>query len=300
VNATPTADLRTQEAPPRCPAPRAQMLQPPLLSARALSRSFGPGCELCTDLTGDAAATSRCPVCGTVIAVHDVSFDVGSGEVLGIVGESGSGKTTLLSLLHLDTPADAGSMEVEGYGDLFRSRTSDAELRRSAVVMVHQNSLAAGLAPRLAAESNVAERLLRTGCRSFAEAQARSRSLLAELGIHPSRHTDPLETFSGGMAQRVQLARALVNPPRVLLLDEPTTGLDSSVQADLLESVQQVTDRLGSATVVVSHDLEVIRILADRVLVLHFGRVVEDGIPEQVFDDPQHPYTQLLVASRLR
>ncbi|UNK47822.1 ATP-binding cassette domain-containing protein [Arthrobacter sulfonylureivorans] len=273
---------------------------PPLLAVNGLSRSFGPGCPRCEQLTGDAAGTSRCAACGTVIAVHEVSFEVGAGEVIGIVGESGSGKTTLLRSLHLDAVPGAGSMRVAGYGDLFTSSTPRTELRRSAVVMVHQNALAAGLSPGLAAESNVAERLLSTGCRNFTDARGQVSGLLEELGIHPSRHADPLGTFSGGMQQRVQLARALVSPPRVLLLDEPTTGLDPSVQADLLETVQRVTDKLGSATVVVSHDLDVVRILASRVLVLHYGRVVEHGIPEQVLDDPQHPYTQLLVASRLR
>lgn len=282
------------------PAPSPGLRPPaPLLSVRGLSRRFGPGCPRCADSTGDASGTSRCPICSTVVAVHNVSFDVGAGEVVGIVGESGSGKTTLLRTLHLDSPPDTGQMDVTGYGDLFTSDVPRSLLRRTAVVMVHQNALAAGLSPRLAAESNVAERLLDTGCRSFADARARVGELLTELGLHHSRHADRLSTFSGGMQQRVQLARALVDPPQVLLLDEPTTGLDPSVQADLLETVQRVTDTLGSATVVVSHDLDVVRILASRVLVLHHGRIVEEGLPEQVLNDPQHPYTQMLVASRL-
>jgi putative phosphonate transport system ATP-binding protein len=165
--------------------------------------------------------------------------------------------------------------------------------------MVHQNALAAGLSPRLAAESNVAERLLHLGERDFAAVRGRVSALLSALGIAVERHRDPLHSFSGGMQQRVQLARALVDPPSVLLLDEPTTGLDPSVQADLLEAVQDVTDRLSAATVVVSHDLGVIRVLADRVVVLHHGRIVEHGLVEQVLEDPQHPYTQLLVSSRI-
>lgn len=272
----------------------------PLLSVRGVSRRFGAGCDRCASLTGDPAGTSRCPVCFSVVAVHNVSFDVGAGEVVGIVGESGSGKTTLLKTLHLDDTPESGTMEVEGYGDLFASTVPRGELRRSAVVMVHQNALTAGLSPRLAAESNVAERLLGRGLRRFDDTSERVTSLLTELGLDARRHRDPLATFSGGMQQRVQLARALIDPPPVLLLDEPTTGLDSSVQADLLQTIQQVADKLGSATVIVSHDLDVVRILASRVLVLHYGRVVEDGVPDQVLDDPQHPYTQLLVASRLR
>ncbi|MHA6630165.1 ATP-binding cassette domain-containing protein [Pseudonocardia sichuanensis] len=273
---------------------------PPLLSVRGLSRTFGRGCPACPAMTGDLAGTSRCAACGSVVAVHDVSFDVGPGEVLGIVGESGSGKTTILRTLHLDVPADGGAMHVRGLGDLFRSRVPTSVLQRSAVVMVHQNALAAGLSVGLAAESNVAERLISTGHRNFAETREQVTALLAELGLDRSRHSDRLRTFSGGMQQRVQLARALVDPPPVLLLDEPTTGLDPSVQAELLETIQRVTDRIGSATVVVSHDLDAVRVLASRVIVLRRGRVVEDGVTEQVLNDPQHPYTQLLVSSVLR
>jgi putative phosphonate transport system ATP-binding protein len=279
---------------------RESLLPPsPMVSVCGLSHRFGPGCDRCVDLTGEVAGTNRCHACGSVVAVYDASFEVGAREVLGVVGESGSGKTTLLRCLHLDLVPDAGSMVVGGYGDLFQATEAHSELKRSTVVMVHQNALAAGLYPRLAAESNVAERLLGGGGRVFAEIHARAAELLSELGLQPERHTDALMTFSGGMQQRVQLARALVDPPQLLLLDEPTTGLDPSVQADLLEVVQRVTETLGSATVIVSHDLAVVRILASRILVLHHGRIVEEGISEQVLEDPQHPYTQLLVSSRL-
>jgi putative phosphonate transport system ATP-binding protein len=260
----------------------------PVVSVWGLTHRFGRGCARCIDLTGEAAGTNRCPACGTVVAVYDASFDVGPHEVLGVVGESGSGKTTLLRCLHLDLTPHSGSIAVGGQA-----------IERSTVVMVHQNALAAGLYPRLAAESNVAERLLGGGARTFGEIHARAAELLGELGLQPERHTDALMTFSGGMQQRVQLARALVDPPQLLLLDEPTTGLDPSVQADLLDVVQRVTETLGSATIVVSHDLAAVRVLASRIVVLHHGRIVEEGISEQVLEDPQHPYTQLLVSSRL-
>ncbi|MFV1364002.1 ATP-binding cassette domain-containing protein [Mycolicibacterium elephantis] len=260
----------------------------PVISVRGLTHRFGAGCDRCIQLTGESAGTNRCSVCGTVVAVYDASFEVGPHEVLGVVGESGSGKTTLLRCLHLDLRPESGSIRVGGH-----------PLQRSAVMMVHQNALAAGLYPRLAAESNVAERLLGRGARAFAEIHDRTTELLGELGLRPERHTDALMTFSGGMQQRVQLARALVDPPTVLLLDEPTTGLDPSVQADLLDVVQRVTQSLESASIVVSHDLAAVRVLASRIIVLHHGRIVEEGISEQVLEDPQHPYTQLLVSSRL-
>lgn len=278
---------------------RALQPPPPVVTVRGVSHRFGPGCDRCVDLTGENAGTNRCRACGTVVAVHNASFEVGPHEVLGVVGESGSGKTTLLRCLHLDLVPDAGSLVVEPHGDLFGHPTSLAELKRSTVVMVHQNALAAGLYPRLAASSNVAERLLGRGARCFADIHAKAGELLGELGLRPERHGDALSTFSGGMQQRVQLARALVDPPQLLLLDEPTTGLDPSVQAELLGAVARVAETLGSATVVVSHDLAAVRVLASRVLVLHHGRVVEEGITEQVLEDPRHPYTQLLVSSRL-
>lgn len=282
------------------PAERLSLVPPqPVLSVRGLSHRFGPGCDRCAELTGDEAGTNRCAGCGSVVAVHDVSFDVGPHDVVGVVGESGSGKTTLLRCLHLDLAPDAGAMTIDDGANLFTAADRRNEIKRSTVVMVHQNALAAGLYPRLAAESNVAERLLGRGARIFGDVHAQTTELLTELGLEPERHVDALATFSGGMQQRVQLARALVDPPKVLLLDEPTTGLDPSVQAGLLEVVQRVTERLGSATVVVSHDLAAVRVLASRMLVLHHGRVVEEGIAEQVLEDPQHPYTQLLVSSRL-
>lgn len=270
----------------------------PVLRVSEVSRSFGPGCRRCEACTGDASGTNRCPVCGTVWAVRRVSFEVGGGEVLGIVGESGSGKSTLLRTIHLDDDPQGGRIEVDGV-DLLGGTLTRTAVRRNIAVMVHQNALAAGLSPHLAAESNVAERLIALDERTFDTIHDRVGALLAELGITRSRHQDPLRTFSGGMQQRVQLARALIDPPRVLLLDEPTTGLDPSVQADLLGLVQGVADKIGSATVIVTHDLDVVRVLASRVLVLHHGEVVEHGFVEQVLQDPFHPYTRHLVSSRL-
>lgn len=272
----------------------------PLLAVRDLTKRFGPGCSECEARTGHDAGTSRCDRCGTVLALEGATFDVGPGEVLGIVGESGSGKTTLLRMLHLDARADRGSMHLDGVGDLVdldesRRRT----LRLSDLVLVHQDPRAAGLRPALAAGANVAERLLSMGERRFEPVRVRSEQTLAAMEVDGSRSSDPLSTFSGGMRQRVQLARALVSPPRVLLLDEPTTGLDPSVQAALLDVLLGVADAMAGATIVVSHDLKVVRLLADRVLVLRCGRVVEEGPADQILLDPAHPYTQLLVSSQL-
>lgn len=258
------------------------MSDQPIVAADQLGMRFGPGCDRCrAGLTGDQ---NRCQHCGSVHALRGLSFAVHSGETLGIVGESGSGKTTLLRLLSDQLKPTSGRLTVPVAGG---------------PVMVHQNSLAAGLHINLAAESNVAERLLRVGERDFTTMRSRSRAMLAELAIPESRHCDILADFSGGMQQRVQLARALVDPPELLLLDEPTTGLDASVQAELLLVIATLMRRMNSAAIVVTHDLDVVRILADRVLVMRHGRVVEQGLPDQLLRDPAHPYTAELVASRL-
>ncbi len=271
-----------------CPDPPSLYPPGPVLSVRGLTHRFGHGCPRCVELTGEAQGTNVCRGCGAVVALHEVSFDVGPREVLGVVGESGSGKTTLLRCLHGDLAPESGVVDVAGQSG-----------GCSSTVLVHQNALAAGLYPRLGAESNVAERLLSRGVRNFGDIRERTGRLLTQLGLREDRHSAPLQTFSGGMQQRVQLARALVEPPQLLLLDEPTTGLDPSVQADLLAVVQQVAGALDSATVVVSHDLAVVRVLASRIVVLHHGRIVEHGISDQVLEDPCHPYTRLLVSSRL-
>lgn len=284
-------------APTLAPSAASRLTAPaPVLAVAALRKRYGPGCPRC--LTADAP---RCEACGTVHAVRDVSFEVGPGEVLGIVGESGSGKTTLLRCLRLELEADAGRVALNGYGDLFGL---DAAARRDvlsdAIAMVHQDDVAAGLHPRLSAGANVAERLLAAGEREFAPVRARSSRILARMEVASERHDDPLITYSGGMRRRTQLARALIRPPRLLLLDEPTTGLDPSVQATVLALIADLLEEVEGGTVLVSHDFDVVGMLADRVLVMRGGAVIEDGLTDTVLEGARHPYTRLLVASRLR
>ena len=222
---------------------------------------------------------------GGRVACTDVSFEVYPGEVLGIVGESGSGKSTVLQCIYLETMADNGSITLDGEElttvDAMRRRW----LRSFRMGMVHQDA-ARGLDLGVSAGGNIAERLLAADWRHAGRIRARGTELLSRVEVAADRVDDLASAYSGGMRQRLQLAKAMANEPPLLLLDEPTSSLDVHAQT-------------GVAMVVVSHDLGVIRLLAQRTLVMYRGRVVESGITEQVLEDPQDAYTQLLVASSL-
>jgi putative phosphonate transport system ATP-binding protein len=240
----------------------------PLLQVQGLSLLYGPekGCQ-------------------------DVSFDLYPGEVLGIVGESGSGKSTLLSLLSGRLPPQDGRI---GYRDkqgqwLDLYSASEAERRtllRTEWGFVEQNPRD-GLRMGVSAGANIGERLMAQGVRNYQQ--------LRGAGID-----DLPRTFSGGMQQRLQIARNLVSSPRLVFMDEPTGGLDVSVQARLLDLLRGLVRELDLAVVIVTHDLAVARLLADRLMVMRRSRVVETGLTDQILDDPQHPYSQLLVSSVLQ
>ncbi|MBC8078024.1 MAG: ATP-binding cassette domain-containing protein [Chloroflexales bacterium] len=240
---------------------------------------------------------------GSIVAVDAVDVTVYAGEVLGIVGESGSGKSTLLRLLNLEDPPEQGSyaLHIPQYAgvDLFgldRFHRRDARVRH--IGIVYQNPHV-GLRMRNTNGGNVAERLIMAGERSFATLRAAAHESLTASEFPADRIDDIPARLSGGMQQRVQLAKAIALKPVLLLLDEPTTGLDVSIQALVLDTFKRLQRELRLATIVVSHDLGVIRMLADRVMVMRGGRVVEQGLADQVLDDPQHPYTQQLVHAKL-
>ncbi len=241
---------------------------------------------------------------GRIAAVDRVSFDVWPGEVLAIVGESGSGKTTLLNLL-------AGRLPVDGGAVLYRSRDRGLEdvvamdeprrrqLARTEWGFVHQ-SPRDGLRLKVSAGANVGERLMAVGHRHYGRIRRSALDWLGRVEISSDRIDDLPETFSGGMQQRLQIARNLVTEPRLVYMDEPTGGLDVSVQARLLDLLRNLVTDLSLAVVIVTHDLAVARLLAHRMLVMQNGRVVELGLTDQVLDDPQNAYSQLLVASILQ
>jgi putative phosphonate transport system ATP-binding protein len=253
----------------------------PLLRVAGLTKTYGP----------------------RVTAVDNIAFDLYPGEVLGIVGESGSGKSTVLRLLNLEDNPDAGDYRLETPGcggvNLFSlDRNARRDVRTFQIGIVYQHPHL-GLRMRNTSSGNVAERLIISGERTYARLRESARASLASSEFPLQRMDDPPAQLSGGMQQRVQLAKAIALKPPLLLLDEPTTGLDVSVQALVLDTLRRLQRESGISMVIVSHDLGVIRMLADRVLVMRNGRVVESGLADQVLEDPQDAYSQQLVHAKL-
>lgn len=233
----------------------------------------------------------------------DVSLSLYPGEVLGVVGESGSGKTTLLNCLAGHLSPDRGrvlfSTRHEGVVDLYQiSEARRRLLSRTDWGFVHQ-SARDGLRGDVSAGANVGERLMALGARHYGNIRDEAMQWMSRVEIDPARIDDLPRNFSGGMQQRLQIARNLVTKPRLVFMDEPTASLDVSVQARLLDLLRQLVSQLHVAAIIVTHDLAVARLLAHRLMVMRQGEVVEEGLTDQVLDDPQHPYTQLLVSSVL-
>ena len=229
---------------------------------------------------------------------EEVSFDLYPGEVLGIVGESGSGKTTLLRSISACLAPQQGSIHYLER-DLYDMSESDRRrLLRTEWGVVHQHALD-GLRPQVTAGGNIGERLMAVGQRHYGDIRQQASRWLQEVEIPVGRIDDLPTTFSGGMQQRLQIARNLVTQPKLVFMDEPTGGLDVSVQARLLDLLRTLVRELNLAVVIVTHDLGVARLLAHRLLVMKQGRVVESGLTDRVLDDPHHAYTQLLVSSVL-
>jgi putative phosphonate transport system ATP-binding protein len=252
----------------------------PLLSARGVFKSFG--------------ARAAC---------HDVSLDIHEGEVLAIVGESGSGKTTLLRLLSAQIEPDAGEVCYRMRDGVTRDLTTLGEAERRFLFRtdwgyVHQDA-SLGLRMGVSAGANVGERMMAVGARHYGQIREAASGWLARVEIDQDRIDDTPRTYSGGMRQRLQIARNLVTQPRVVFMDEPTGGLDVSVQARLLDLLRGLVAELSLAAVIVTHDLAVARLLSHRTMVMKNGVVVESGLTDQVLEDPREAYTQLLVSSVL-
>jgi phosphonate C-P lyase system protein PhnK len=251
--------------------------------------------------TGPEFDTVISPLTGAVVAAWDVSFQVAAGEALGVIGESGSGKSTVLRCIVGDEDPSTGSAYIrshrDGEADIFTELPSvRRRLRVDQLAVVYQDP-AMGLDLGVSAGGNIARALTASGWRSFGDIRERAHELLDRVEVPRNRMDDLVRTFSGGMRQRVQLARALANRPPVLLLDEPTTGLDASVASGVLDLIRSVLEEYGVAAVVVSHDFSVIEMLTRRTIVMQHGRVVETGLTDQLLEDPQHRYSQKLVAA---
>ena len=256
------------------------MTDAPLLSARDVTKRFGGR-----------------------VACRDVSFDLWPGEVLGIVGESGSGKTTLLNCLAGRMTPDSGSVAYvsASSGTVDVHGLSEARRRlltRTEWGFVNQDARE-GLRMGVSAGANIGERLMAIGARHYGEIRQTATDWLGRVEIDLDRLDDRPTAYSGGMRQRLQIARNLVSNPRLVFMDEPTGGLDVSVQARILDLLRGLVENLHLSAVLVTHDLGVARLLTHRLMVMQGGVVVEDGLTDQVLDDPQHAYTQMLVASIL-
>ncbi|MCZ2499276.1 ATP-binding cassette domain-containing protein [Xylophilus sp. Kf1] len=229
-----------------------------------------------------------------VRAVDDVSFDIRKGETLGVVGESGCGKSTTARLLMQLTPQDRGELVFDGQA--VGSRGLPLREFRRQTQMVFQDSYSS-LNPRMTIEDSVAFGPTVHGVGSAA-ALARAHDLLARVGLEPARFAGryPHE-LSGGQRQRVNIARALALEPRLVILDEAVSALDKSVEAQVLNLLEDLKQDFGLTYLFISHDLQVVRYVSDRVLVMYLGQVVELGPSEQVFDAPRHPYTRALLRS---
>ncbi len=232
---------------------------------------------------------------GVVKAVDQVSFHIGKGETLAVVGESGCGKSTLAMTLLGLVPATCGEVEVDGdrLGEI--SSVMEARLGRD-VSIVFQNPQSA-LNPKMRVSAIVGEPLKTAfGLRGQA-LKERVEALLSEVGLGPEHMRRYPHEFSGGQRQRIAIARALALEPRLLILDEPTAALDVSVQAQILNLLNRLKVEKEISYLFITHDLGTVEYIADRVIVMYLGRIVESGPVRNVFQSPAHPYTQALLAS---
>jgi peptide/nickel transport system ATP-binding protein len=234
-----------------------------------------------------------------VTALDDVSFSLQAGRTLGIVGESGSGKSTLARLVMALEAPSAGRVRFEGK-DLHALPAETLREARREFQMVFQDPYGS-LDPRMTVSRSVAEPLERLAHLSRAERRERAGEMLAAVGLNPATDLDKYpHEFSGGQRQRVAIARALVTHPKLIVADEPVSALDVSVQAQVLNLMQDLQERFGLAYLVISHDLAVVDLVCDELLVLEHGQVVERGATDAVLADPAHPTTRKLLEAQPR
>lgn len=230
-----------------------------------------------------------------VRALNGVSFDLQAGKTLAVVGESGCGKSTLARALTLIEEPTSGSLQIAGHEVKGADQDTRKQLRRD-VQMVFQNPYAS-LNPRQKIGDQLAEPLLINTDLSRAERRERVQAMMKQVGLRPEHYQRYPHMFSGGQRQRIALARAMMLRPKVLVADEPTSALDVSIQAQVLNLFMDLQQEFGTAYVFISHNLAVVRHVADDVLVMYLGRPAEMGPADKLYERPLHPYTQALLSA---
>ncbi len=253
-----------------------------VLEARALTRDYS---------VSRGAFRPR----ATIKALSGVSFSLRAGRTLAVVGESGSGKSTLARLLTLIEDPTAGALLIDGEDVAHACAATRARLRRE-IQIVFQNPFAS-LNPRQTIGKALEEPLLVNTRLTSAERKAEALSIMSKVGLRPEYYHRYPHMFSGGQRQRIAIARALMLKPKILVLDEPLSALDVSIRAQALNLLASLQEEFGLAYVFVSHDLSVVRHIADQVMVIYLGNIVELGAASAIFARPQHPYTQALLSA---
>ncbi len=228
-------------------------------------------------------------------AVDGASFTLERGKTLAVVGESGCGKSTLARVVTMIEPASGGSLKI-GKTDVVGASKDALSALRSKVQIVFQNPYGS-LNPRQKIGAALEEPLLVNTNLSRKEREEKARAMMAEVGLRPEHYDRYPHMFSGGQRQRIAIARALMLDPSILVLDEPTSALDVSIQAQVLNLLREIQRRYNLAYLFISHDLSVVRYIADEVMVMYLGRPVEQGPRDAIFESPQHPYTQALLSA---
>jgi dipeptide transport system ATP-binding protein len=230
-----------------------------------------------------------------VQALAGVSFSVRAGQTLAVVGESGCGKSTLARLLTMIEPPSSGELLIDGKDVAHADAALRRQLRRQ-IQIVFQNPYGS-LNPRQTVGAALMEPLLVNGVNDAREREAQARAMLRQVGLREEHFGRYPHMFSGGQRQRVAIARALMLKPRVLVLDEPVSALDVSIRAQVLNLLDDLQQAMNVAYVFISHDLGVVRHVADEVMVMYLGRCVEQGPREAIFGNPLHPYTRALLSA---
>lgn len=231
----------------------------------------------------------------TLKAVDGVSFDLAAGQTVAVVGKSGSGKSTLARLLTMIEHPTGGTLEIVGK-DAGQPGRADAKELRRAVQMIFQDPYGS-LNPRKKIGTILEESVVINTDMPAKERKERGQALLSKVGLRPEHYHRYPHMFSGGQRQRIAIARALMLNPRILVADEPVSALDVSVQAQVLNLMMDLQEEFNLAYLFISHDLSVVRHIADEVLVLYLGKPVEQGSKETLFERPRHPYTRALLGS---